>query len=55
MKELEDLSPDQAEWQQHFEILMHGVLHHATEEEAEMARTRLVGKKIRRGYRLVEP
>ena len=27
----------------------------ATEEEAETARARLVRKKIRRGYRLVEP
>jgi hemerythrin superfamily protein len=36
MKELESLTPDQSEWQDHFEILMHGVLHHAGEEEAEM-------------------
>jgi iron-sulfur cluster repair protein YtfE (RIC family) len=36
MKELESLEPDSEEWTQHFEILMHGVLHHATEEEAEM-------------------
>ena len=36
MKELEGMSPDESEWQDHFEILMHGVLHHAKEEEAEM-------------------
>jgi len=36
MAKLEDLTPDDAEWQPTFEILMHGVLHHATEEEAEM-------------------
>jgi hemerythrin superfamily protein len=36
MKELESLSPDDKDWQDHFEILMHGVLHHAKEEEAEM-------------------
>lgn len=36
MHKLEDMSPDDPEWQDHFEILMHGVLHHATEEEAEM-------------------
>ena len=36
MKKLESLSPDQPEWQEQFEILMHGVLHHAGEEEAEM-------------------
>lgn len=36
IKELESLKPDTKEWAQHFEILMHGVLHHATEEEAEM-------------------
>lgn len=36
MKELESLSPGSEEWRQHFEILMHGVLHHATEEETEM-------------------
>ena len=36
MKKLEGMSPDDGEWQPTFEILMHGVLHHATEEEAEM-------------------
>lgn len=36
MKELESLSPDDEDWQAHFEILMHGVLHHAKEEETEM-------------------
>ena len=36
MKELEGISPDKKEWQEHFEILMHGVLHHAKEEETEM-------------------
>lgn len=36
MQKLEDLSPTDADWQNHFEILMHGVLHHAKEEEAEM-------------------
>src|SRR5690348_9934623 len=36
MNELESLEPDSKEWQDHFEILMHGVLHHAKEEEAEM-------------------
>jgi hemerythrin superfamily protein len=36
MKKLEGLTPDSEEWTQHFEILMHGVLHHATEEEADM-------------------
>jgi len=36
MKELESLSPTEKDWQDHFEILMHGVLHHAKEEEAEM-------------------
>ena len=36
IKELDSLEVGTKEWQQHFEILMHGVLHHATEEEAEM-------------------
>ncbi len=36
MKELESLTPAEDEWQIKFEILMHGVLHHAKEEEAEM-------------------
>lgn len=36
MQELESLSPGESDWQDHFEILMHGVLHHAKEEEAEM-------------------
>ena len=36
MNELESLSPDSKEWTDHFEILMHGVLHHAKEEESEM-------------------
>jgi hemerythrin superfamily protein len=36
MGELEELSPESKEWQEHFEILMHGVLHHAKEEETEM-------------------
>ena len=36
MKELEDLSPTDKDWEDQFQILMHGVLHHATEEEAEM-------------------
>lgn len=36
MKELESMTPADADWQKHFEILMHGVLHHATEEEVEM-------------------
>lgn len=36
IKELEDLSPTEKDWQDQFEILMHGVLHHAKEEEAEM-------------------
>ena len=36
MKELDNLSPADAEWEPQFQILMHGVLHHATEEEAEM-------------------
>src|SRR5205085_9390327 len=36
MKELESMSPGESDWQDHFEILMHGVLHHAKEEEAEM-------------------
>ncbi len=36
IKELESMTPQDAEWQAHFEILMHGVLHHAKEEETEM-------------------
>jgi hemerythrin superfamily protein len=36
MSKLAGLSPTDDDWQQQFEILMHGVLHHATEEEAEM-------------------
>jgi hemerythrin superfamily protein len=36
MNELEGMSPDDPEWQDKFEILMHGVLHHAKEEETEM-------------------
>lgn len=36
MNELEAMSPDEPEWQDKFEILMHGVLHHAKEEETEM-------------------
>ncbi|MDP1795369.1 MAG: hemerythrin domain-containing protein [Acidimicrobiales bacterium] len=36
MKKLESLTPGEKDWQDHFEILMHGVLHHAKEEEAEM-------------------
>jgi hemerythrin superfamily protein len=36
MKKLDGMSPDNPEWQDHFDILMHGVLHHATEEEADM-------------------
>lgn len=36
MKKLEGMSPDDDEWQPTFEILMHGVLHHATEEEVDM-------------------
>jgi hemerythrin superfamily protein len=36
MKELESSSPTDSEWSDHFEILMHGVLHHAKEEESEM-------------------
>lgn len=36
MNELESLTPDDPEWQAKFEILMHGVLHHAKEEESEM-------------------
>jgi hemerythrin superfamily protein len=36
MKKLEGMTPDDADWQPTFEILMHGVLHHATEEESEM-------------------
>ncbi len=36
MSKLEDMTPDDDEWQDQFDILMHGVLHHATEEEAEM-------------------
>lgn len=36
MKELEGMTPGDSEWQDHFEILMHGVLHHAKEEETEM-------------------
>ncbi|MEY2397407.1 MAG: hypothetical protein QOJ00_581 [Actinomycetota bacterium] len=36
MKELESLTPGESDWQDQFEILMHGVLHHAKEEEAEM-------------------
>jgi hemerythrin superfamily protein len=36
MKKLEGMSPENEEWQPTFEILMHGVLHHATEEEQEM-------------------
>ncbi|MEY2471289.1 MAG: hypothetical protein QOK28_618 [Actinomycetota bacterium] len=36
MKELESKPPTDSEWQDQFEILMHGVLHHAKEEEAEM-------------------
>jgi hemerythrin superfamily protein len=36
MKELESLAPGDKDWEDQFQILMHGVLHHATEEEAEM-------------------
>jgi hemerythrin superfamily protein len=36
MKKLEDMSPDDAEWKDTFAILMHGVMHHAKEEETEM-------------------
>jgi hemerythrin superfamily protein len=36
MNELEALALDDPEWQDKFEILMHGVLHHAKEEETEM-------------------
>lgn len=36
MKKLDGMSPDAEDWQPTFEILMHGVLHHATEEEIEM-------------------
>ncbi|MBA2607893.1 MAG: hemerythrin domain-containing protein [Actinobacteria bacterium] len=36
MKKLDGLSATEPEWQDQFEILMHGVLHHAKEEEAEM-------------------
>jgi hemerythrin superfamily protein len=36
MKKLESLSPGEPEWQEQFDILMHGVLHHAGEEEADM-------------------
>jgi hemerythrin superfamily protein len=36
MNELEAMSPDDPEWKDKFEILMHGVLHHAKEEETEM-------------------
>ncbi len=36
MAKLENLTPDDSEWEDQFQILMHGVLHHATEEEAEM-------------------
>ena len=36
MKEMESLSPDDKEWDDKFQILMHGVLHHAKEEETEM-------------------
>ena len=36
MKKLDGMSPDAKEWQPTFEILMHGVLHHATEEETDM-------------------
>ncbi len=36
MQELEGMTPTDEEWQAHFEILMHGVLHHAKEEETEM-------------------
>jgi len=36
MNELESLTPDDPEWQDKFQILMHGVLHHAKEEESDM-------------------
>jgi iron-sulfur cluster repair protein YtfE (RIC family) len=36
MKKLEEMELGDPEWQQTFEILMHGVLHHATEEERDM-------------------
>ena len=36
MKELESMSATDDEWNEKFEILMHGVLHHAGEEETEM-------------------
>lgn len=36
MKKLESLSATDPDWKAQFEILMHGVLHHATEEEADM-------------------
>ena len=36
MKELESMSATDDEWNDKFEILMHGVLHHAGEEETEM-------------------
>lgn len=36
MNELEKMSATDPEWQDHFDILMHGVLHHAKEEETEM-------------------
>ncbi|HVV37037.1 MAG TPA: hemerythrin domain-containing protein [Acidimicrobiales bacterium] len=36
MKELESMSPTDPEWMDKFDILMHGVLHHAGEEETEM-------------------
>ena len=36
MNELESMTPDDSEWQAKFEILMHGVLHHAKEEESEI-------------------
>lgn len=36
MNELDGMAPDDPAWQGKFEILMHGVLHHAKEEETEM-------------------
>jgi hemerythrin superfamily protein len=36
MNALEKINTGDPEWQAHFEILMHGVLHHAKEEETEM-------------------
>lgn len=36
MNKLDKMSATDEDWQPQFEILMHGVLHHATEEETEM-------------------